>query len=238
MKNNKIRVILFSLLIVIAVGSIGIGVTNAQFTTANLWKREGTSLLPSKTSNTIGSAISRVSAIYTSLLDATSVSIAGAVSGPLTVSGLTTSYGGFTGPFFTATSTSVTSTFAGPLSSSRILVDNGTGSAPGFTFADAPNTGIYRLGNSVSIAANSVRTASFYATLLNIAVPIGPTTDNALDVGSDTFRFNDGFFGGTVFAETVSTTNMTLTTDAGTAAYSVCANADRSLFLKLGANCF
>ena len=138
---------------------------------------------------------------------------------------------------FTNSSTT-TSTFAGPLSSSRVLVDNGSGLAPGFSFKDSPNTGIYRLGNSVSIAANSVRTASFYATLLNVAVPISPTTDNALDVGSNTLRFNDGFFGGTVSAGNVSTTNMTLTTDAGTAAYSVCAKADRSLFLKLGANCF
>ena len=83
----------------------GFGISSSGF-----FKRVSGVISPIISTDTIGSSGNRVAGIYTSLLDATSLAIGGAVSGDLTVSGNATVYGssGITAKSVTATSTADT----------------------------------------------------------------------------------------------------------------------------------
>lgn len=87
----------------------GFGISSSGF-----FKRLSGALIPLVSTDTIGSSGNRIAGIYTSLLDATSLAIGGAVSGDLTVSGNATVYGssGITAKSVTATSTADTAFYA------------------------------------------------------------------------------------------------------------------------------
>lgn len=140
---------------------------------ASLWKLVSSVLLPINTAWSIGGASNRIAAIYTSLLDATSVVIGGAVTGNMVVNGLVTAYNGFTGPTVVATSTSADSTF------NRLSVGNAT--ATGLVWSNATGT----------------NTTSTNLSVTRLQSELTPAANNSFDLGSAAKSWSNVFASGT-----------------------------------------
>ncbi len=93
---------------------------------------------------------------------------------------------------------SATSTFAGYVSADRVAVGDGSATYPGLLFKSGTNYGIYKSGGTLVMLTGGTGVMSFSSSQVALSAPLVPNGDAIRNFGSNTARWANGFFAGTV----------------------------------------